>query len=143
MFLQVKHANASSDSVAGTMINRGAWNSSPTASGKVTIPSGYHNGSGYVNTAGVYTTGYNAGKASASVDLKRVRLDKDKTTCNSDFGHDYIWVNNNKKDFLRVNLDGEIVDSIIIDITEGTMTCAVDLTHSMKDEVITTGLKYV
>lgn len=57
-------ANASSDSVAGTMINRGAWNSSPTASGKVTIPAGYHNGSGYVNTAGVYTAGYNAGKTS-------------------------------------------------------------------------------
>ena len=67
-------ANTSNDSVAGTMTNRGAWNSSPTASSKVTIPAGYHNGSGYVNTAGVYTTGYNAGKASASVNLSRVSM---------------------------------------------------------------------
>ena len=37
--------------------NRGAWTSSPTSSGKVTIPAGYHNGSGYVDTSGVYNTG--------------------------------------------------------------------------------------
>ena len=31
--------------------NRGAWTSKPTTIGKVTIPKGYHNGSGYVDTS--------------------------------------------------------------------------------------------
>lgn len=49
------------EQLTGTMTNRGAWTSSPSSSGKVTIPSGYHNGSGYVNTSGVYNSGYNSG----------------------------------------------------------------------------------
>ena len=39
----------------GSMTNNGAWTSTPTTSGNVTIPAGYHNGSGYVNTASVYS----------------------------------------------------------------------------------------
>ena len=38
----------------GSMTNRGAWTNTPTTKGKVTIPAGYHNGSGYVDTTGVY-----------------------------------------------------------------------------------------
>lgn len=38
----------------GSMANKGAWTSSPKTSGKVTIPAGYHNGSGYVDTSNVY-----------------------------------------------------------------------------------------
>ncbi len=34
-----------------TVTNRGAWTSKPTTIGKVTIPKGYHNGSGYVDTS--------------------------------------------------------------------------------------------
>ena len=37
--------------------NRGAWTSTPTSSGKVTIPAGYHSGSGYVDTSKVYNAG--------------------------------------------------------------------------------------
>ena len=135
-------ANSSSDSVAGTMINRGAWNSSPTASGKVTIPAGYHNGSGYVNTAGVYTTGYNVGKASTSVDLTRVRLDSNKTY-DSKFDHEYTWLNGTNNASLRLDLDGTMVDTISIIIIGGTMTCIVDFTHYSTNEEIETGLKYV
>ena len=51
--------------LTGTMANRGAWTNTPTGSGNVTIPAGYHNGSGYVNTATVYTNGYNAGVTAA------------------------------------------------------------------------------
>jgi len=51
--------------ITGTMTNRGAWTNTPTGSGKVTIPAGYHNGSGYVDTATSYTNGYNAGNQSA------------------------------------------------------------------------------
>ncbi len=50
--------------ITGTMTNRGAWSSTPTGSGSVTIPAGYHNGSGKVNTSTVYNNGYNAGKTS-------------------------------------------------------------------------------
>lgn len=41
----------------GSMTNRGAWNNTPTSKGKVTIPAGYHNGSGYVDTTSVYNAG--------------------------------------------------------------------------------------
>lgn len=47
------------------MPNQGAWKNTPTGSGKVTIPAGYHNGSGYVDTATVYTNAYNAGVTAA------------------------------------------------------------------------------
>ena len=43
------------------MTNRGTWTSTPTSSGKVTIPAGYHNGSGYVDTSKVYSAGTSAG----------------------------------------------------------------------------------
>ncbi|MGN1321180.1 MAG: hypothetical protein ACI4VJ_01195 [Methanosphaera sp.] len=54
--------NSSGVGLSGTMTNRGAWTSSPTASGKTTIPAGYHNGSGYVDTSGVYNAGVSATK---------------------------------------------------------------------------------
>lgn len=45
------------------MTNRGVWTNTPTGFTKVTIPVGYHNDSGYVNKATVYTNGYNDGVA--------------------------------------------------------------------------------
>ena len=60
--------------LSGTMTNRGAWTGTGTPSGNnqtnVTIPAGYHNGSGYVTCKGQtsysagYTAGVNATKAS-------------------------------------------------------------------------------
>ena len=47
------------------MTNQGAWTNTPTGSGKVIIPAGYHNGSGYVDTATVYTNAYNKGVTDA------------------------------------------------------------------------------
>ena len=47
--------------IAG-VTNRGAWTSTPTSYGKVTIPAGYHNGSGYVDTGKVYDAGAISGK---------------------------------------------------------------------------------
>lgn len=46
----------------GSMVNRGAWTSSTSNDGRVTIPQGYHNGSGYVNF-----TGRSVGRAEAGV----------------------------------------------------------------------------
>ena len=46
--------------------DRGAWTSSPTTSTKVTVPKGYHNGSGYVDTTTVYNAGYNSGTSKIS-----------------------------------------------------------------------------
>ena len=56
-------ANASNDSLTGTMTNRGAWTGETTGNGNVAIPAGYHNGSGYVSGAGAYNAGVEAGKA--------------------------------------------------------------------------------
>lgn len=61
--------NDSDDEVGtGTMTNRGAWTSSPTSSTKVTIPAGYHNGSGYVDTSGAYNAGVTAADARTNTD---------------------------------------------------------------------------
>ena len=43
--------NSSSVNAAGTMANKGAWNGSVAVGGSVTIPAGYHNGSGKVTAA--------------------------------------------------------------------------------------------
>lgn len=50
-------ANASNDSLTGTMPNRGAWTGETTGNENVAIPAGYHNGSGYVSGAGAYNAG--------------------------------------------------------------------------------------
>ena len=57
--------NSTGVGLTGTMPNKGAWTNTPTSKGKVTIPAGYHNGSGYVDTSGVYAKGYTDGKAEA------------------------------------------------------------------------------
>ena len=41
----------------GTMQNKGAWNSSVAMNGSVTIPAGYHNGSGKVNGPNITDNG--------------------------------------------------------------------------------------
>lgn len=43
--------------VTGTMINRSNWTLTPNTNTNVTIPEGYHNGLGYVNTDTVYNKG--------------------------------------------------------------------------------------
>ena len=45
----------------GSMVNNGAWTNTPTTKGKVTIPAGYHNGSGYIDTTSVYNKGIEEG----------------------------------------------------------------------------------
>ena len=49
--------NATGVGISGSMANKGAWTNTPTAKGKVTIPAGYHNGSGYIDTTSVYNKG--------------------------------------------------------------------------------------
>jgi hypothetical protein len=53
----------------GTMTNRGAWTSTATSNGSVTIPAGYHNGSGKVtvNVASSSAASYTQIKLSTSV----------------------------------------------------------------------------
>ncbi len=63
-------ANASNDSLTGTMPNRGAWTGETTGNGNVAIPAGYHNGSGYVSGAGAYNAGVAAADGRVSEDSK-------------------------------------------------------------------------
>lgn len=55
--------NASGVGLTGTMTNRGAWKGATTGSGNVTIPAGYHSGSGYVSGSGAYNAGVTAADA--------------------------------------------------------------------------------
>lgn len=50
-------SNKQSNALTGSMPNNGTWTSSSSGSGKVTIPAGYHNGSGYVDCSGAYNKG--------------------------------------------------------------------------------------
>ena len=54
-----KSVDATGAEITGTMTNRGAWTSTKTSNGSVTIPAGYHNGSGKVsvNVSTSTTTG--------------------------------------------------------------------------------------
>ena len=47
--------------LTGTMKNNGAWTSSSSGNGKITIPLGYHNGKGYVDLSGTYNEAYSKG----------------------------------------------------------------------------------
>lgn len=64
-----KSVNTSGDEITGTMTNRGAWTTSKTSNGDVTIPAGYHNGNGKV-TVNVSTT-----VASGELDTPTVSFD--------------------------------------------------------------------
>lgn len=50
-------SNKQSNALTGTMPNNGAWSSSTSGAGTVTIPAGYHNGSGSVDCSGAYNSG--------------------------------------------------------------------------------------
>ena len=55
--LSGKKAAVKGTLITGTMPNKGAWTGATTGSGNVTIPAGYHNGSGHVSGAGAYNKG--------------------------------------------------------------------------------------
>ena len=67
--LSTRTAYSGKTLLTGTMTNKGAWTGTGTPSGNnqvnVTIPAGYHNGSGYVACNGqtAYSAGYAAAKA--------------------------------------------------------------------------------
>ena len=56
-------SNKQSNALTGTMPNNGAWSSSTSGAGTVTIPAGYHNGSGGVDCSGAYNAGVAAADA--------------------------------------------------------------------------------
>lgn len=56
-------SSANLENAAGTMQNNGAWNCAPSGSTRVTVPKGYHNGSGYVDTSKAYNSGRTQGRS--------------------------------------------------------------------------------
>ena len=54
-------SNKQSNALTGTMPNNGAWSASTSGNGSVTIPAGYHNGSGTVSGAASYKQGHDQG----------------------------------------------------------------------------------
>ena len=61
--------NSSTVGATGTMPNKGAWKNTPSNKGKVTIPEGYHNGSGYIDTTSVYNQGFLDGQQNTTQNL--------------------------------------------------------------------------
>ena len=65
-----KSVDATGAEITGTMTNRGAWTSTQTSNGSVTIPEGYHNGSGKV------TVNVSTSTATGALDLPSIVFDK-------------------------------------------------------------------
>ena len=77
--------NSSGIGISGSMPNKAAWTNTPTAKGKVTIPAGYHNGSGYVDTTSVYNKGMSDADARVNTNsesYKKGKEDFEKNTSN-------------------------------------------------------------
>ncbi len=91
--LSGKTAWVNGSKVTGTMTNRGAWSSTPTGSGSVTIPAGYHNGSGKVNTSTVYNNGYNAGYSAAETAIQKYKIKTGYVTSHT-WGQNYVEIGN-------------------------------------------------
>jgi len=56
-------SNKQSNALTGSMPNNGAWSASTSGNGSVTIPAGYHNGSGTVSGSASYNSGYANGQS--------------------------------------------------------------------------------
>ena len=54
-------SSATLENATGTMTNNGAWTGATTGEGSITIPAGYHNGSGSVSGKTSYNDGYTNG----------------------------------------------------------------------------------
>lgn len=67
-----KSVDATGAEITGTMTNRGAWTSTQTSNGSVTIPAGFHNGSGKVTV--------NVSTPTATGALDTPSIDFDTTT---------------------------------------------------------------
>ena len=91
--LSGKTAWVNGSKITGTMTNRGAWSSTPTGSGSVTIPAGYHNGSGKVNTSTVYNNGYNAGYSAAETAIQKYKIKTGSVTSHT-WGQNYVQIGN-------------------------------------------------
>ena len=65
-----KSVDATGAEITGTMTNRGAWASTKTSNGSVTIPEGYHNGSGKV------TVNVSTSTTTGELDTPSIRFDK-------------------------------------------------------------------
>ena len=121
--------NSSSVNATGTMANKGAWTSTPTGSGKTTIPKGYHNGSGYVDTSTVYWNGLLEGIKRINTNSRRVAGGRENTISISDANGNYYYVNGNTRYYLDSVSGGTIFCRItdygteaIVKGTASTMT---------------------
>lgn len=65
-----KSVDATGAEITGTMTNRGAWTSTQTSNGSVTIPAGYHNGSGEV------TVNVSTSTPTGALDTPSISFDK-------------------------------------------------------------------
>lgn len=87
--LSGKTAFASNALLTGTMANKGAWTGATTGSGNVTIPAGFHNGSGYVSGSGAYNAGRNQGRADKKAVSITIERDDDNRRYEVEYGGTY------------------------------------------------------
>ena len=97
-------SSAGLDDATGTMPNNGAWSASTSGNGSVTIPAGYHNGSGTVSGTASYNQGYANGHYQGVNDgINSVNIDffclwAFESNASNWQGHGYsLWNTLNKK----------------------------------------------
>lgn len=124
--------NAYGIGIKGTMPNNGAWINTPTDKGKVTIPAGFHDGNGYVDTTVIYNSGYNSAATAATPKV----LSSNKNNGNYDYSYKTTEQITNgiiivTKFYYNASINGvfpsePIIDTPQISLSSGTATLIID-----------------
>ena len=120
--------------LTGTMTNRGAWTNTPTGSGKVTIPAGYHNGSGYVDTSTVYNNAYNSGANNFKLVFVSSSRDTNSVTLSTAY-QKYLVVNSNATEDTTTN-NNAITIASYSGCTIQTLYTKTDTTESVAESLL-------
>ena len=124
-------SNKQSNALTGTMPNNGAWSASTSGNGSVTIPAGYHNGSGTVSGAASYKQGHDQGYNQGVSDADG-RVNTSSASYNSGYanGHQTIkisgelWGTNDGSDYLATHVRNSSVSITIEKNSNIVATCS-------------------
>ena len=124
-------SNKQSNALTGTMPNNGAWSASTSGNGSVTIPAGYHNGSGTVSGAASYKQGHDQGYNQGVSDAD-ARVYAGSASYNAGYanGHQTIkisgelWGTNDGSDYLATHVRNSSVSITIEKNSNIVATCS-------------------
>jgi len=126
------------NTLTGTMANNGAVTKTLNAGGSYTIPAGYHNGNGYVDTSKVYNTGVSVGRPNKTQTLSSSYTFSGKSSYTFRFTFSGMTTvagvtslsNSYSQDLApsSVSVSGNVVSVNVFNTSSGTQTTTVTVT---------------